>query len=200
MTRSAPNWTVSPISSSKLMMRPVILSRPEKLAFLLMIFCAGGSVTTSSPGCSVGGDCGTPLGWRCPGGTRRIGAGGATATPWLAAAAPRRRRRILRNDGGAGRRRQRLRLHRARRRHALPRRQDDWASATAGPAAVPARPLRRRAAADCRGECCRADAAPDRKRYCRSARAPAAQARSSMAASKRRKTSQGNGSKHLARL
>jgi hypothetical protein len=61
------------------MMRPVILSRPEKLAFLLMIFCAGGSVTTSSPGCSVGGDCGMPLGWRCPG--AGLAAGGATATP-----------------------------------------------------------------------------------------------------------------------
>src|ERR1700735_2362122 len=67
------------------MMRPVILSRPEKLAFLLTIFSAGGSVTTSSPGCSVGGDCGTPLGWRCPGGTpgAGFGPGGATATPWL---------------------------------------------------------------------------------------------------------------------
>src|ERR1700722_5345146 len=79
------NWSVSPISSSKLMMRPVILSRPEKLAFLLMIFCAGGSVTTSSPGCSVGGDCGTPLGGCCPGGDPGSGLapGGATATPWL---------------------------------------------------------------------------------------------------------------------
>src|SRR5437764_1363348 len=37
------------------MMRPVILSRPEKLAFLLTIFWAGGSVTTSSPGCRVAG-------------------------------------------------------------------------------------------------------------------------------------------------
>src|SRR5580704_9196045 len=66
------------------MMRPVILSRPEKLAFLLMIFCAGGSVTTSSPGCSVGGACGTPLGWRCPGGKpgSALGPDGAAATPW----------------------------------------------------------------------------------------------------------------------
>src|SRR4029077_3979909 len=80
-----PNWTVSPMSSSKLMMRPVILSRPEKLAFLLTIFCAGGSETTSSPGCSVAGDCGTPLGWRCPGANPGSGLapGGATATPWL---------------------------------------------------------------------------------------------------------------------
>ena len=34
-------------------MRPVILSRPEKLAFLLVILVAGGSVTTSSPGCRL---------------------------------------------------------------------------------------------------------------------------------------------------
>src|SRR5258707_11536671 len=57
------------MSSSKLMMRPVILSRPEKVAFLLVILVAGGSLTTSSPGCSVAGDCGTPLGWRWPGGS-----------------------------------------------------------------------------------------------------------------------------------
>src|SRR5882757_6199907 len=65
------------------MIRPVILSRPEKLAFLLMIFCAGGSVTISSPGCSVGGACGTPLGWRCPGGNPGSGLppDGAVATP-----------------------------------------------------------------------------------------------------------------------
>src|SRR6266852_9297647 len=64
------------------MMRPVILSSPEKLAFLLTIFCAGGSETTSSPGCNVAGDCGTPVGWRCPGGNPDSGApGGATATP-----------------------------------------------------------------------------------------------------------------------
>src|ERR1700761_4646291 len=68
------------------MMRPVILSSPEKLAFLLMIFCAGGSVTTSSPGCSVGGDCGTaPLGGFCPGAA--LGPDGATATPWFGGAA-----------------------------------------------------------------------------------------------------------------
>src|SRR5271154_3549721 len=67
------------MSASKLMMRPVILSRPEKVAFLLVIFCAGGSVTTSSPGCRVGGACGTtPLGWRCPG--CALGPDGATAT------------------------------------------------------------------------------------------------------------------------
>ena len=104
-------------------MRPVILSSPEKLAFLLTIFCAGGSETTSSPGCSVAGVCGTPappLGWRCP---------GSGAAPGGASTRTRLRRRdgnarlgILRNDGGAGRRRQRLRLHRSRRRHALPRR------------------------------------------------------------------------------
>src|SRR2546427_12152077 len=65
------------------MMRPVILSRPEKLAFLLVILVAGGSETTSSPGCKVAGDCGTPLGWRWPGGKPGSGApdGGALATP-----------------------------------------------------------------------------------------------------------------------
>src|SRR5258706_14445636 len=65
------------------MMRPLILSSPEKLAFLLVIFCAGGSVTTSSPGCSVAGVPGTFFGWRCPGGNPGSGlaAGGATATP-----------------------------------------------------------------------------------------------------------------------
>src|SRR5258706_4803065 len=66
------------------MMRPVTLSSPEKLAFLLTIFCAGGSETTSSPGCKVAGDCGTPLGWRCPGGNpgSALAPGGAPATPW----------------------------------------------------------------------------------------------------------------------
>src|SRR5437660_1425537 len=64
------------------MMRPVILSSPEKLAFLLVILVAGGSDTTSSPGCKVAGDCGTPLGWRCPGGNPGDGAPpeGALAT------------------------------------------------------------------------------------------------------------------------
>src|SRR6202046_4531598 len=71
------------MSSSKLMMRPVILSNPEKLAFLLVIFCAGGSVTTSSPGCKVGGACGTPL---RPGGG--LAPGGATATPCPAGPCP----------------------------------------------------------------------------------------------------------------
>src|SRR5262249_50432177 len=33
------------------MMRPVILSRPENSAALLVMRCDGGSVTTSSPGC-----------------------------------------------------------------------------------------------------------------------------------------------------
>src|SRR5215211_8672484 len=70
------------------MMRPVILSSPEKLAFLLVIFCDGGSVTTSSPGCNVAGDPGTFLGWRCPGGNPGSGlapgCGGATAMPgWV---------------------------------------------------------------------------------------------------------------------
>src|ERR1700694_2793092 len=61
------------------MMRPVILSSPEKLAFLLTIFCAGGSETTSSPGCKEAGAPGTPFGWGCPGGNLGRGAvrGGA---------------------------------------------------------------------------------------------------------------------------
>src|SRR3954471_15382893 len=64
------------------MMRPVILSSPENVAFLLMILLAGGSVTTSSPGCKVAGAPGTPLGWRWPGGNPGSGlAGGAAATP-----------------------------------------------------------------------------------------------------------------------
>src|ERR1700687_4710390 len=67
------------------MMRPVILSRPEKLAFLLTIFCAGGSVTTSSPGCRGAAAPATPFCWRCPGGTpgRGFAPGGVTTAPWL---------------------------------------------------------------------------------------------------------------------
>src|SRR3954462_4364915 len=85
------------------MIRPVILSRPEKVAFLFTIFCAGGSLTTSSPGCKVAGVCGTaPFGGtaalcgapfcgfplvdgRCPGGTPGVGAapGGTAATGGL---------------------------------------------------------------------------------------------------------------------
>jgi hypothetical protein len=108
----------------------VILSRPEKLAFLLVILVEGGSCTTSSPGCNVAGacggtapccvPCGVPLGCRCPGG--RPGNG-------LATAGPPGLRRLHRNaglgagrrDGRAGRRRQGLRLHAAGRRHALRR-------------------------------------------------------------------------------
>src|SRR5258707_10020881 len=64
------------------MMRPVILSRPEKLAFLLTILVAGGSDTTSSPGCKVAGAPGTLLGCFCPGGNPGSGLadGGALAT------------------------------------------------------------------------------------------------------------------------
>src|SRR4051794_17947205 len=72
------------MSASKLMMRPVILSRPEKVAFLLTILLAGGSVTTSSPGCRVAACPGTPLGWRCPGvrpGSGLGEAGAAAAGP-----------------------------------------------------------------------------------------------------------------------
>src|SRR5262249_6937088 len=71
-----------PMSSSKLMMRPVILSSPEKLAFLLMIFCAGGSVTTSSPGCKDAGVCGTFFGSAAAGGCAAppLVSGGVAAT------------------------------------------------------------------------------------------------------------------------
>src|SRR5436190_6195095 len=78
------------ISSSKLMMRPVILSRPEKVAFLLVTLVDGGSLTTSSPGCRLAGVCGTPFGWRCPGGNPGNGLvpGGALATPGPAGGPP----------------------------------------------------------------------------------------------------------------
>src|SRR3954452_1065803 len=70
------------MSASKLMILPVILSRPEKLAFLLTILLAGGSVTTSSPGCKGAAAPGTLLVRRGPGGDPGGGlAGGATATP-----------------------------------------------------------------------------------------------------------------------
>src|SRR5262249_47032554 len=68
VTCSAPNCTVSPMPASKAMMRPVILSRPENMADLLAIFCAGGSGRTSSPGCGeVSAGCGGPGGWRWAG-------------------------------------------------------------------------------------------------------------------------------------
>src|SRR3954449_8105439 len=99
------------MSASKLMMRPVILSRPEKLAFLLTILVAGGSVTTSSPGCKVaaapGTLPGTFLGCFCPGGDpgNGLGDGGATATPWPgcggATAATSGRRRAATGRAGA---------------------------------------------------------------------------------------------------
>src|SRR6202158_1877189 len=77
------------------MMRPVILSRPEKLAFLLTIFCAGGSLSTA---------------WRHHG-----------ALVGLRRRYRNTRRGILGDDGSAGRRRQGLRLHASRRWNALPR-------------------------------------------------------------------------------
>src|SRR4030081_2366505 len=62
------------MATSNDVMRPVILSRPEKTAVGLMIFCAGGAVTISSPGCgAVLAGCGVPRG-RCAGG---IAAGSA---------------------------------------------------------------------------------------------------------------------------
>src|SRR3954462_4292033 len=69
------------MSASKLMMRPVILSRPENVAFLLTILLAGGSVTTSSPGCNVAACPGTFLGWRGPGPAPGGGLGEAGAAP-----------------------------------------------------------------------------------------------------------------------
>jgi len=88
-------------------------------------------------------------------------------------------RLILRNDSGAGRRGERLRLQRFPAEARPAPAADGWgAGSKAALAAVPALPLRRQASADCRGERCRA-AAADRKRCCRSARARAAQARSS---------------------
>src|SRR5882757_6769231 len=80
VTCSAPNCTVSPTAASNVMMRPVILSRPENNAPLLAIFCDGGSVITSSPGCGEV-SCGPPRGWRWPGGRPGSGCGppGGTA-------------------------------------------------------------------------------------------------------------------------
>src|SRR5712671_5744241 len=77
VTCRAPNCTVSPIATSKLMMRPVILSRPENSALVLGIFCDGGSAMTWSPGCGeVSAGCGgAPRGGgRWPGG-RPLSAG-----------------------------------------------------------------------------------------------------------------------------
>src|SRR5262249_5702645 len=79
-----PNCTVSPTAASKLMIRPVILSRPENIAPLLAIFCDGGSGMTSSPGCGeVSAGCGVPRGGRTPGGGKPPGGkapGGKAAT------------------------------------------------------------------------------------------------------------------------
>ena len=144
-------------------MRPVILSRPEKLAFLLTIFCAGGSVTTSSPGCRVAGVCGTPLGWRCPGGNPGSGLapGGATATPCRAAAAPPRRpaarsaeRRWCRAAAPAAA----TAPSPAAARPAPAA--DDWASAAAGPRGSSGTSSSSSGGGcGCRAECCRAAAA-----------------------------------------
>src|SRR4051812_49582467 len=89
------------------MIRPVILSRPEKLAFLLVILVAGGSDTTSSPGCKVAGAPGTLFGCFCPGGSPGNGLadGGALATagaPGGGGATPMARGAFFGNTGGAG--------------------------------------------------------------------------------------------------
>src|SRR5436305_14549437 len=60
-------------------MRPVILSRPEKTAVGLTIFCAGGAVVTASPGGgAVLAGCGVPRG-RWPGAVAGAGAAGLAA-------------------------------------------------------------------------------------------------------------------------
>ena len=64
----------------EVMMRPVILSRPENTAVGLAIFCGGGSTTTSSPGCGASmAGCGAPRGWRWPGGSPGSVCGGGVA-------------------------------------------------------------------------------------------------------------------------
>src|SRR4051794_27951129 len=97
------------MATSNEVLRPVILSRPENTAVGLMIFCAGGAVTISSPGCgAVLAGSGGPRGrWPGAGGSAagsadvpggggqdfdgvrvRVGAGGAprgAVPPFLAA-------------------------------------------------------------------------------------------------------------------
>ena len=167
------------------MMRPVILSRPEKLAFLLVILVAGGSVTTSSPGCSVGRRLRHALGLALARrqSRQRIAPGGALATPGCPGCGGcdrDARLGALGNDGGAGRRRQRLRLERFRAAarpapaadgsgvgNSRPRGSSGTSSSSSGMAA---------AAADCREEWRPAGAAADRKDIADLRAAPAAQA------------------------
>src|SRR3981189_2324748 len=103
VTCSAPNCTVSLMATSNDVMRPVILSRPEKTALGLTIFCAGGAVTISSPGC----------------GAVLAGGGGARRPdhPWLVA---RRRRHLgaARHVAGRARRIEDAAELRGRRRYA----------------------------------------------------------------------------------
>ena len=129
-----------------------------------MIFCAGGSVTTSSPGCSAspvsaarpsaGADLFPAAGWRRAARRRRLGraaaapprfrAGRFAARRWCPAAAPKA---ATAPNPAAGR--------------PAPAAADDCGSAAAGLAGVPAPLPRRRAtaaAADCRADYCRADA------------------------------------------
>ena len=70
MTCSAPNCTVSPIAASNTMMRPVILSRPLKVAVRFSMRWAGGATTTKSSE---------------PGGTAPAGEGGVWV--WMPGAA-----------------------------------------------------------------------------------------------------------------
>src|SRR6185295_4781625 len=87
---SAPNWTVSPTTTSKLVIRPVILSSPENTPALLVTFSVDGPVTTSS----ASGGIGSPVavvrgGGSSFGGSDPVGAGsvrdctGGSAPPGL---------------------------------------------------------------------------------------------------------------------
>src|SRR5580704_14187090 len=80
VTCSAPNCTVSPIAASNEMVRPVILSRPAKIARPFSIFCVGVSVTTVSSGCGdVSAGCGG--GGLAGAGVLRAAGGGACDAP-----------------------------------------------------------------------------------------------------------------------
>ena len=98
------------------MMRPVILSRPEKLAFLLTIFAAGGSlhdlVARLQARRRLRHALRLALSRRQP--RQRIGRAAAAARATAG-------RHVLRDHGRARRRRQRLRLHGPGMLDALPR-------------------------------------------------------------------------------
>ena len=189
------------------MMRPVILSSPEKLAFLLVIFderrLGDDFIARLQRRRRLRHALGLALSRRQS--RQRIGRpGGALATlgpPGCGGCNGDGRRGILRNDRGAGRRRQRLRLDAAGRGYGLPRQ----------------RPVRRRQQAAARqlrhfllvvGGRLRLIAARDRAGRTRRGigkniadlRARGRRKRDGAGGDQGRKTSQGNGSKHLARL